>query len=61
MGISENQGYPNYFGVLTIRILLFRILYQGRLISEPPPYDFNIHCTAMPSVRWVSPVLSAPE
>ena len=29
-------GVP-YFGVLIIRILLFRVLYLGHLFSENPP------------------------
>ena len=35
MGVSENWGTP-YFGVLRIRILLFRVLYLG-------PYFGNSH------------------
>ena len=35
MGVSENRGIP-YFGVLMIRILLFRVLYWGPLFSETP-------------------------
>ena len=35
MGVSENWGTP-YFGVLRIRILLFRVLYLGPLFSETP-------------------------
>ena len=35
MGVSENSGAP-YFGVLIIRILLFRVLYEGPLFSETP-------------------------
>ena len=27
LGDSENEGYLPYFGVLIIRILLFRVLY----------------------------------
>ena len=32
MGVSENEGVP-YFGVLIIRILLFRVENEGYLIS----------------------------
>ena len=35
MGVSENWGIP-YFGVLKIRILLFRVLDLGPLFSETP-------------------------
>ena len=35
LGVSENGGVP-YFGVLIIRILLFRVLYWGPLFSETP-------------------------
>ena len=35
MGVSEKLGVP-YFGVLFIRILLFRVLDQGPLFSETP-------------------------
>ena len=35
MGVSENKGIP-YFGVLIIRILLIRILYEGPLFWETP-------------------------
>ena len=35
MGVSENEGVP-YFGVLKIKILLFRVLYLGALFSETP-------------------------
>ena len=35
MGVSENMGYLN-LGVLIIRILLFRVPYQGPLFSETP-------------------------
>ena len=34
-GTSRKLGVP-YFGVLTITILLFRVLYLGRLLSETP-------------------------
>ena len=34
-GVSENTGLP-YFGVLIIRILLCRVLYEGPLFSETP-------------------------
>ena len=42
MGLSENKGVP-YFGVLILRILLFRVLYLGLLFSDisripPPPH-----------------------
>ena len=30
MGVSENSGYLISFGVLIIRILLFRVLYNIR-------------------------------
>ena len=39
LGASENRGVP-YFGVLTIRILLFRVLYEGPLFSETPIWLF---------------------
>ena len=35
MGVSEFLGVP-YFGVLILRILLFRVLYWGPLFSETP-------------------------
>ena len=35
MGVSENGGIP-YFGVLIVRVLLFRALYKGPLFSETP-------------------------
>ena len=36
MGVSENEGY-HIVGVLIIRILLFRVLYEkGLLFSETP-------------------------
>ena len=35
MGVSENWGVP-YFGVLIIRILLFRVPYDCPLFSETP-------------------------
>ena len=35
MGVSENWGYL-ILGVLIIRILLCRVLYQGSPISETP-------------------------
>ena len=35
MGVSEDEGVPD-FGVLIIRILLFRVLYLGALFSETP-------------------------
>ena len=35
MGVSEKFGVP-YFVVLIIRILLFRVLYEGFLLSETP-------------------------
>ena len=38
MGVSENRGVP-YFGVLIIRTLLLRVLYQGLLLSETPKYQ----------------------
>ena len=34
-GSFPNLGVP-YFGVLIIRILLFRVLYKGPLFSETP-------------------------
>ena len=34
-GSFRKYGVP-YFGVLIIRILLFRVLYQGPLFSETP-------------------------
>ena len=37
VGVSAKLGYLN-FGVLIIRILLFRILYLGPLFSETPMY-----------------------
>ena len=40
MGVSEIR--VPYFGVLIIRILLFRVLYQGPLFSETPIYTTNI-------------------
>ena len=33
--VFRKFGVP-YFGVLIIRILLFRVLYQGPLFSETP-------------------------
>ena len=36
LGISENQGYLSFGGVLIIEILLFRVLYWGPLFSETP-------------------------
>ena len=36
MGHSENSGYLT-LGVLIIRILLFRVLYEGPLVSGYPP------------------------
>ena len=35
MGVSEIGGVP-YFGVLILRILLFRVLYLGPEFSETP-------------------------
>ena len=35
LGVSENKVYL-YFGVLIIRILLFRVLSDGPLFSETP-------------------------
>ena len=35
LGVSENEGYL-FWGVLIIRILLFRVLYYGPLFSEAP-------------------------
>ena len=35
MGVSNNKGVP-YFGVLIMRILLFRVLHWGPLFSETP-------------------------
>ena len=46
-GSFRNVGVP-HFGVLIIRILLFRVLYLGPLFSEtptysdPPKYTLNI-------------------
>ena len=34
MGVSVNSYMVPYFGVLIIRILLFRVLYWGFLFSE---------------------------
>ena len=38
-GSFRKFGVP-YFGVLKIRILLFRVLYLGPLFSEKLPYSF---------------------
>ena len=35
MGFFRKVGVP-YFDVLTVRILLFRVLYWGPLFSETP-------------------------
>ena len=40
MGVSENRG--TLFGVLIIRILLFRVLYWGPLFSETPIWGVGI-------------------
>ena len=34
LGVSENKGVP-YFGVLTIRILLFGVLFWGPYNKDP--------------------------
>ena len=39
MGVSENRG--TIFGVLIMRILLFRVLYWGPLFSESPTWFTN--------------------
>ena len=41
MGVSEKLGVPD-FGVLVIRTLLFRVLYQGPQFSEAPVLVFEI-------------------
>ena len=41
-------GVP-YLGVLIIRILLFRVLYQGPLFSETPIYIDYANGPCMPS------------
>ena len=38
----ENGGGVPYFGVLIIRILLFRVLYWGPLFLETPIFFFAI-------------------
>ena len=43
-GSFRTQGVP-YFGVLIVRILLFRVLYQGPLFSETPMYFPKGPCT----------------
>ena len=37
-GVSENRGTVPYFGVLIVRILLFRVLYLSPVFSETPIY-----------------------
>ena len=37
-GVSENRGTVPYFGVVIVRILLFRVLYLSPLFSETPIY-----------------------
>ena len=41
MELSENWGVP-YFEVLIIRILLFRVLYQGPPIFGNPPAELEV-------------------
>ena len=45
MGVSKSKGYLN-LGVLIIRILLFRVLYQGPLLSETPICVCHMKCRA---------------
>ena len=35
MGVFRKLEVP-YFGILIVRILLFRVLYEGPLFSETP-------------------------
>ena len=47
-GTFRTLGVP-YFGVLIIRILLSRVLYQGPLFSETPMCYVQKDCGLQPS------------
>ena len=58
MGVSRNLGVP-YFGIPTIRILLFRVLYSG------PPTFGNSQCLQLlrfhPAMRILDLAIPAPK